>query len=155
MRLLFGSFALLLSFSAWADFTGKVVGVSDGDTIIVLDINKVQHKVRLAEIDAPEKAQAFGSKSKQTLSALVHGKQVLVVEQGQDKYKRTIGRIYQGDLDVNAEQIKRGMAWIYRKYSKDKSLLPLEDQAKAQHLGLWADVDPVPPWEWRKLQKVR
>lgn len=153
MRLLLGSLALFLSFSALADFTGKVVGVSDGDTIIVLGANKVQHKVRLAEIDAPEKAQAFGNKSKQSLSALVYGKQVLVVEQGQDKYKRTIGRIYQGDLDVNAEQIRQGMAWIYRKYSRDKSLLPLEDQAKVQRLGLWADVGPIPPWEWRKRKQ--
>ena len=153
MNLLLGSIALIFSFSAWADFVGDVIGVADGDTITVLDADKVQHKVRLAEIDAPEKAQAFGNKSKQALSALVHGKQVLVVEQGQDKYKRTIGRIYQSNVDVNAEQVKQGMAWVYRKYSKDKNLLPLEDQAKSQRLGLWIDIDPTPPWEWRKLKK--
>lgn len=137
---------------AWADFTGEVVGVADGDTITVLRDNE-QVKVRLAEIDAPEKAQPFGNKSKQALSALVHGKAVLVVEQGNDRYKRTIGRVYQGDVDVNAEQIKRGMAWVYRKYSKDVSLLPLEDEAKAQRLGLWGDGEPVPPWEWRKSKR--
>lgn len=141
--------ALALSFPAQADFTGNVVGVADGDTITVLDTDKVQHKVRLAEIDAPEKAQAFGNRSKQALSALVYGKAVLVVEQGQDRYKRTIGRVYQGDVDVSAEQVKQGMAWVYRKYSKDVSLLPLEDEAKAAKRGLWADAKPVPPWEWR------
>ena len=137
---------------AWADFTGEVVGVADGDTITVLRENE-QVKVRLAEIDAPEKAQPFGNKSKQALSALVNGKTVLVVEQGHDRYKRTIGRVYQGDVDVSAAQVKQGMAWVYRKYSKDVSLLPLEDEAKAQRLGLWADDEPVPPWEWRKSKK--
>ena len=136
---------------AWADFTGDVVGVADGDTITVLRDNK-QVKVRLADIDAPEKAQPYGNKSKQALSALVYGKAVLVVEQGHDRYKRTIGRVYQGDVDVSAEQIKQGMAWVYRKYSKDVSLLPLENEAKAQRLGLWADDEPVPPWEWRHIR---
>lgn len=148
MKFLFASVALALSFPAWADFTGNVVGVADGDTITVLRDN-AQVKVRLAEIDAPEKAQAFGNKSKQALSVLVHGKAVLVVEQGHDRYKRTIGRVYQGDVDVSAAQVKHGMAWVYRKYSKDVSLLPLEDEAKAQRLGLWADDEPVPPWVWR------
>lgn len=143
------SLALVLSYPAWADFTGYVVGVADGDTITVLRDN-VQVKVRLAEIDAPEKAQAFGNKSKQALSALVHGKTVLVVEQGHDRYRRTIGRVFQDKVDVSAEQVKRGMAWVYRKYSKDVSLLPLENEARAQGLGLWADIEPVPPWEWRR-----
>lgn len=149
MKLIFITVALALSSPSWADFTGNVVGVADGDTITVLDAQKVQHKVRLAEIDAPEKAQAFGNKSKQALSVLVFGKQVSIVEQGQDKYKRTIGRIYQDDVDVSAEQVKMGMAWVYRKYSKDKTLLPLEDEAKSQRRGLWADSRPTPPWEWR------
>ena len=146
--------SLALSPLAWADFTGKVVAVADGDTITVLR-DKEQVKVRLAEIDAPEKAQPFGNKSKQALSALVYGKAVLVVEQGHDRYKRTIGRVYQDDVDVNAEQVKQGMAWVYRKYSKDVSLLPLENEAKAQRLGLWVDSEPVPPWEWRHSKKVK
>ena len=147
LRYLF-CFVLVYSGCSWADFTGKVVGVADGDTITVLK-EKEQAKVRLAKIDAPEKAQPFGSRSKQSLFDLVHGKEVLVVEQGKDKYKRTIGRVYQGDVDVSAEQVKQGMAWVYRKYSKDVSLLPLENEARVQRLGLWADVEPVPPWEWR------
>lgn len=99
--------SLALSPLAWADFTGKVIAVADGDTITVLR-DKEQVKIRLAEIDAPEKAQAFGNKSKQALSALVYGKVVLVVEQGHDRYKRTIGSVYQGNVDVSAEQVKQG-----------------------------------------------
>lgn len=152
MNFLLASLALALSFPAWADFTGNVVGVADGDTITVLR-DREPVKIRLAEIDAPEKAQAFGNRSKQALSALVFGKAVLVVEQGHDRYKRTIGRVYQGDVDVSAEQVKQGMAWVYRKYSKDVSLLPLENDAKAQRLGLWVDSEPVPPWVWRKSNK--
>lgn len=152
MKLLLTTFALALSFPAWADFTGEVVGIADGDTITVLR-DQQPVKVRLAEIDAPEKAQAFGNSSKQALSALVFRKQVIVVEQGSDRYKRTIGRVYQGDVDVSAEQVKQGMAWVYRKYSKDKNLLPLEENAKSQRLGLWADVNPVPPWKWRHSKR--
>ncbi len=152
-HLLFVLYASLVSPSlAWADFTGNVVGVSDGDTITVLH-DQEQVKVRLAEIDAPEKVQPFGNKSKQALSEMVHGKQVLVIEQGHDRYKRTIGRVYQGDVDVSAEQVKNGMAWVYRKYSKDVSLLPLEDDAKEQRIGLWVDDEPTPPWVWRRHGK--
>lgn len=152
MKLLLTTIALALSFPAWADFTGEVVGIADGDTITVLR-DQQPVKVRLAEIDAPEKAQAFGNSSKQALSALIFRKQVIVVEQGSDRYKRTIGRVYQGDLDVSAEQVKQGMAWVYRKYSKDKNLLPLEEVAKSQGLGLWADANPVSPWEWRHSKR--
>lgn len=147
-------FATLIAFAstAWADFSGIVVSVADGDTITVLR-DKEQMKVRLAEIDAPEKAQAFGNKSKQALFDLAHGKDVRVVEQGKDKYQRTIGRIYQGDVDVNAEQVKQGMAWVYRKYSKDASFISLEDAAKTQKIGLWADAEPTPPWIWRHSKR--
>jgi len=151
VRVLLTMLALALSSPVWADFTGVVVGVADGDTITVLRDNE-QVKVRLAEIDAPEKAQAFGSKSKQALSALVFNKQVFVVDQGKDKYKRTIGRVYQGDIDVSAKQVRMGMAWVYRKYSKDKRLLSLENQAREQRLGLWIDAEPIPPWAWRHIK---
>jgi len=136
------------SFSAWADFTGKVVAVADGDSITVLHERQV--KVRLVDIDAPEKAQPFGNRSKQALDALVHGKEVLVVERGKVRYQRVLGRVYRGDLDVNAEQVRQGMAWVYRQYSKDATLLTIEADAKEQKRGLWHDPEPVPPWEWRK-----
>ena len=141
----------LVSFSAWADFTGKVVGVADGDSITVLR-GREQVKVRLVEIDAPEMGQAFGHRSKQALEALVKGQEVQVVERGHDKYHRTLGRVYRGDLDVNAEQVRQGMAWVFRQYSKDATLYPIEADAKEQKRGLWRDPEPVSPWEWRKSQ---
>ena len=140
---------LLLAQPACADFTGKVVKVADGDTITVLHDSE-QIKIRLAGIDAPEKAQPFGNVAKQYISEMLFGKQVRVVEQGRDRYGRTIGRVYQGELDVSAEQIKQGMAWVYRKYSKEAALYQLEDEAKQHRLGLWADAEPTPPWAWRK-----
>ena len=80
----------------------------------------------------------------------MHGKEVLVVERGKDRYQRVLGRVYRGDLDVNAEQVRQGMAWVYRQYSKDATLLTIEADAKEQKRGLWHDPEPVPPWEWRK-----
>ena len=145
------SLALTVSFSTWADFTGKVVGVADGDSITVLR-DQEQVKVRLVEIDAPEMGQAFGNRSKQALEALVKGHEVRVVERGKDKYHRTLGRVYRGDLDVNAEQVRQGMAWVFREYAKDATLDPIEAEAKEQKRGLWRDSDPVPPWEWRRAQ---
>lgn len=143
------SFALAVSFSASADFTGQVVGVADGDSITVLR-DREQVKVRLVDIDAPESVQPFGNRSKQALEALVKGQAVLVVERGKDRYQRTLGRIYRGDLDVNAEQVREGMAWVYRQYARDATLYPIEAEAREQKRGLWRDPEPVPPWEWRK-----
>ena len=115
--------------------------------------DRVQVNVRLVDIDAPEQAQAFGNKSKQVLAALVRGKKVLVVERGHDKHQRTLGRVYLGDRDVNAEQVRQGMAWVFRQYSKDASLYRIEAEAREQKRGLWHDPDPVPPWEWRKERR--
>ena len=141
--------ALLLAQPIYADFTGKVVKVADGDTITVLRGGE-QIKIRLAGIDAPEKAQPFGNVARQSMSEMLFGKEVRVVEQGRDRYGRTIGRVYQGDVDVSAVQIKQGMAWVYRKYTKEAALYQLEDEAKQHRLGLWADAEPTPPWAWRK-----
>ena len=146
------SLVLAVSSSAWADFTGNVVGVADGDSITVLR-GREQVKVRLVDIDAPEKAEPFGNRSKQALDALVHGKEVLVVERGKDRYQRVLGRVYRGDLDVNAEMVRQGMAWVFRQYSKDATLLKIEAEASEQRRGLWHDPDPMAPWEWRKDQR--
>lgn len=94
---------------AWADFRGEVIGVTDGDTVKVLRDGREQVKIRLAEIDAPEKKQPFGQRSRQSLAELVFRKQVLVVEQGKDRYERTIARLKVGDLDANEEQVRRGL----------------------------------------------
>lgn len=142
-----------------ATLQGKVVSVADGDTITVLDSQKTQHKIRLQGIDAPERAQAFGNKSKQSLHEMVHGKQVTVDYQKKDKYGRVVGKILLNNTDVCLEQLKRGMAWHYKQYAKEQ---PKEDQetyslaeqqAKTELKGLWKDKQPVPPWEFRKQNK--
>ena len=138
---------------------GKVVHVADGDTITVLDANNTQHKIRLQGIDAPEKAQAFGQKSKQSLHQLVHSKQVTVEFQKKDKYGRTVGKVVYNGTDVCLEQIKLGMAWHYKQYESEQ---PKEDRetyaqaelsARSQAIGLWKDKHPAPPWEFRKQHK--
>ncbi len=153
-KFLFPLFLLLASASAWADFTGKVVAVADGDTITVLR-EHVQVKVRLTEIDAPEKAQAFGSRSKESLSEMCFGKTATLADKGKDRYGRTLARVTCDGIDANAEQVHRGMAWVYDRYVTDKALYAVQAEAKAQRRGLWADKDPVPPWEWRRAKKEK
>ena len=135
---------------------GLVVGVADGDTITLLDQQKNTYKIRLQGIDAPEKKQAFGEKSKQSLHDLVHGKQVHVEYDKEDKYGRTVGKVTLGDLDVCLQQLVLGMAWHYKKYQNEQSAndravySDTELKSKSLRLGLWADDTPMPPWEFRK-----
>jgi endonuclease YncB( thermonuclease family) len=135
---------------------GKVVGVSDGDTITVLDAAKQQHKIRLEGIDAPESNQDYGSRAKQSLSDLVFGKVVTVTISKKDKYGRTLGRVTLDGKDIGQEQIKRGMAWFYRAYQAElpeniAAMYELgEVRAKAEKRGLWADASPIPPWDFRR-----
>ena len=136
-------------------FFGTVVGIADGDTLTILTALKDQHKIRLSEIDAPEKSQPFGSKSKQSLSDLCFGKKAEVIAHTKDRYKRTVARVTCAVIDVNAEQVERGMAWVYRRYAKGHGLYVLEHGAKMGKRGLWADSAPTPPWEWRKNSNVR
>ncbi len=137
-----------------AEYLGKVVGITDGDTLTLLvpdGASYKQVKVRLGEIDTPESRQPYGERAKQALSDLAYNKQARVVVQDTDKYGRTVGRVYVGSLDVNAELVKQGAAWVYRQYLKDQSLLALEAQAQAAKRGLWAlpEAQRMPPWEWR------
>lgn len=141
--------ALLVSTATAQTITGKVVGVSDGDTITLLDALKKQTKVRLAQIDAPEKAQDFGAVSKDSLSGLVFGKSVNVEVETIDKYGRTVGKVLVNGVDANLEQVKKGMAWVYRQYAKDQAYFSAEEAAKSAKLGLWSRADAVPPWEFR------
>ena len=152
------SYILLLALHAHADadaLTGKVVGVLDGDTITVLDDTNTQHKIRLSGIDAPEKKQPFGQRSKQSLSDMVFDKEVTVATTKRDKYKREVGKVLVGGIDANLEQVKRGMAWHYKAYEREQSAIDrkvyadAENEAKAARLGLWADLEPVPPWDFR------
>ena len=133
---------------AHADWTGKVVGITDGDTVTVMH-DGASEKIRLIEIDAPESRQAFGSKSKQSLSELCFGKQATIKDSGIDKYGRTLGRVICSGSDANLEQVKRGMAWFYTKYGTDPAIKAAEDTARASQIGLWADPSPTPPWDFR------
>ena len=138
---------------------GKVVHVADGDTITVLDANNTQHKIRMQGIDAPEKAQAFGQKSKQSLHQLVHSKQVLVEFQKKDRYGRAVGKVMLSGTDVCLEQIKLGMAWHYKQYEsgqpkEDREIYALAElSARSQTIGLWKDKNLTSPWEFRKQHK--
>jgi hypothetical protein len=115
-------------------------------------MNPKQVKVRLGEIDTPERKQPYGTRAQQVLSDLAYNKQARVVVQDTDRYGRTVGRVYVGNLDVNAEMIRQGAAWAYRQYLKDQSLLALEAEAKAAKRGLWGlpETERCPPWDWRK-----
>lgn len=155
----------LLAFSARAEtLTGYVIDITDGDTITVLDSSRKQHKIRLAGIDAPEKAlsekapdtaQPFGEKSKQNLAKLVFNKNVTVDWSKLDRYGRTVGKVMVNGLDANLAQVKAGMAWWYEKYRKEqspsdqKAYALSEQQARLQRVGLWSDKNPTPPWEFR------
>lgn len=143
--------AALLIFAglAHADLVGQVVGIMDGDTIDVL-VDRQPVRVRLAQIDAPEKRQAFGTRSRQALAELVFRQSVTVTDAGRDRYGRIIGTVYVRGMDVNAEMVREGMAWVYRQYARDHALYELERQAKASKRGLWADPEPVAPWEYRR-----
>lgn len=133
------------------EYVGKVVGVSDGDTFTLLIRDNKTLKIRMAEIDAPEKDQPFGAQSKKILSDLIFGKNIKVIKNDTDKYGRTIGRAYVGASDINLELVKVGAAWAYRQYLTDNNFITVEDEAKLKKLGLWAlQADQImPPWEWR------
>lgn len=130
-------------------FSAKVVKISDGDTITILQ-NKTQIKVRLFGIDAPELKQPYGKKSKQFLASLIAGQVVEVEPRGKDRYKRTLGIIHYKGQDINAQMVLNGYAWAYVKYSR--IYVDQEKTARENKRGLWQSSDPTPPWEWRKLR---
>jgi endonuclease YncB( thermonuclease family) len=151
------------------EYRGMVVGVSDGDTIKVLDENKVQHKIRLYGIDAPEKKQAFGTKSKEALSNRLSDakNQVVVTVVNKDRYGREVAKVmpcywHPQAMDciatsyVNEDQVLYGWAWAYVSYLKKKDkerYVNMERIAQSQKAGLWADPHPTPPWKFRRMKK--
>jgi endonuclease YncB( thermonuclease family) len=142
--------------SSAQDFSGRVVGVYDGDSITVLDQHKTQFKIRMAEIDAPEAKQDYGSRSKQMLSNLVFGKTVVVSPLEYDRYKRLVAYISVDGINVNQAMVEQGGAWVYREYAKTPALLDLEAKARASKAGLWSvSREPVAPWEWRKSKSKK
>jgi micrococcal nuclease len=132
----------------------QVIGIADGDTMTVL-VNNKSVKIRLANIDAPEKKQAFGQRSKESLSELCWGKDAQYEKQAIDRYKRTVAVVTCGKIGVNREQVRRGMAWVYTKYNQDPFQIAIQESAQEQKRGLWADTHPVPPWEFRRAAKSR
>ncbi|WP_288981922.1 thermonuclease family protein [uncultured Flavobacterium sp.] len=148
------SFIFLISLSTFGQkiLTAKVVGIKDGDTVVVLDSLNNQTTLRLAEVDCPEKSQPFGTKSKQFTSDQIYLKTIKYVVTDIDRYGRSIAMIYY-DTDnkyLSAEIIKAGMGWHYKRYSTSKELANFEINARKEKLGLWIDNNPIEPSEWRK-----
>ena len=135
---------------------GKVVKITDGDTLVVLDAGNTQHKIRLSGIDAPESNQPFGKRSKEALSALVAGQRVEVDWHKHDRYGRIVGKVIAQGKDVNLSQVRTGMAWWYRKYADEQTRVDqgiyaaAEAKARMSEVGLWEDKNPIAPWDWRK-----
>jgi len=153
-------FAFLMCLCLWQTLnaetlSGKVIHVADGDTITILDSTNQQLKIRLTGIDAPEKAQDFGQRSKEHLSGLVQGQQVVIETSKKDKYGRHVGHVLLNGQDVNLEQLRAGLAWYYRQYEREltpelqQSYSMTEAEAKDARVGLWSDAQPLPPWQWR------
>ena len=136
-------------------FTGRVVNVPDGDTIVVLTDDNRTHEIRLQGIDAPEGGQAFGNRSQQHLSDLIAGEEVTVTWYKRDRYKRLVGGVSINGSDICFEQIKAGMAWHYKYYQSEQTLenrvlyAEAELAARAARSGLWTDANPIPPWNFR------
>jgi endonuclease YncB( thermonuclease family) len=163
---------ILLSFAAAVvsatELHGMVVGVADGDTITVLDAAHTRHKVRLSGIDAPERHQPFGTRATQHLSALVFGKEVVVLWEKHDRYGRIVGKVLAPEcthnacaktVDAGLAQISAGLAWHYRQYEKEQApqdrqrYSAAERRAREKHEGLWQDTSPVPPWNYRRERR--
>jgi micrococcal nuclease len=151
MKIVWGVMFWCLSALAHSEaFVSKVVTVFDGDTVLIKRSTGLV-KVRLVEIDAPERSQPFGASSRQSLIDMVLGKSVTFTSQAFDRYGRMVARLDVNGLDVNAEQIRRGMAWEYSHFHSDYALIALEAEARAVPRGLWAMSNPTPPWDWRKV----
>ncbi|MGF7073655.1 thermonuclease family protein [Mucilaginibacter sp. 3215] len=132
----------------------KVVKIKDGDTLGLLTGDNQQVTVRLAEIDCPEKSQAFGQAAKKFTSDLCFGKEVKLIGNEHDRYGRTVAQVVLIDgTNINYELVKNGYAWQYKAYSKNTELAALEQQAREDKLGLWQDANPTPPWDFRREKK--
>ncbi len=150
---------LIAAFAAADGFawSGKVVGVQDGDTLTVFDETNTQHTIRLSSIDAPELGQPYGEGAKQALSRLVFGKTVEVEPETTDRYGRTVAVVTEEGTNINRKLVREGAAWAYLKYLRDPALIDLENDARTSRRGLWAlQIDQImPPWEWRHRNDTR
>lgn len=146
-----------ISFGCFSQtITGKVVGIMDGDTFKLLTKDSTVIRVRLANIDCPEKKQDFSAKATEFTSKAIFGKTVAVHVQSKDRYQRYIANvIYNDSLSLCHELVKNGLAWHYVKFSKDKTLQHMEDAARQAKVGLWKDPNPMAPWEWRDSRRKK
>ena len=148
-----------LQTSSAYELTGRIVSIADGDTVTLLDANLRQHKIRLSGIDAPERRQPFGNRSRLHLGALVFGKRVTADCPKTDRYKRAVCRIEVDGIDANLAQLEAGMAWHYKAYAREqrapdrRRYAQAEDRARDARQGLWADRAPMAPWDFRKARK--
>lgn len=135
---------------------GKVVGITDGDTLTLLDENQTQYRIRVSGIDTPERGQAFGHVASENLAKLAFGQLAAADCQKQDRYGRWVCVVRVNGMDVGLSQIKAGLAWHYKKYASEQTptdqdlYAKAEQEAKVTGIGLWKDADPTPPWDWRK-----
>lgn len=157
--LVFIALAVLTTTSNADTLTGRVVGIADGDTLTLLDATNTQHKIRLSGIDSPEKGQPFGQACKKSLSDLAYDRAVAIESSKLDRYGRVIGKVLVNGQDVNLEQVRRGCGWHYKKYQNEQilddrlSYNSAEESARASRVGLWADNEPMPPWDWRNARR--
>ena len=137
----------------WAEesLNGQVLKVIDGDTITIITDTQQTRKIRLSEIDTPERDQPWGRQASRALSEKVANKSIVAKVSGVDRYDRVIAEIFVGERNINHEMVSEGHAWAYRRYLKNDYLLELERIAKENGLGLWGlTKDPIPPWQWRR-----
>jgi len=161
--------ALSLPASAFS-ITGKIISIADGDTLTILDEGKVQHRIRIHGTDAPEKAQPFGARSKESLSRIAFGKEAKADCHKRDRYQRYVCKVWvrppecpacELTLDVGHAQLLAGLAWYYKAFGKEQSAedqaryADAENEARARKQGLWRDPEPTAPWEWRAIGRQR
>ena len=133
---------------------GRVVGISDGDTFTVL-VDGRQVRVRLSQVDAPERGQPWANRAREALGGLVFRKEVVLEEDGLDSYDRLLARVTVNGVDVGSELVAMGHAWAFRRYLKDERLLELETAARMAGRGLWGLTErAIPPWDWRRGERA-
>ena len=156
---IFVAFIALATPLTAAELDGTIVSVADGDTVTLLDANKMQHRIRLDGIDAPERTQPYGQRARQSLAALAHGRAARADCPKVDRYGRAICRLVVDGVDVGLEQIRRGYAWHYVKYAHEQRAADRERYARAEsdarstHVGLWLFSEPIPPWDYRRTAR--
>lgn len=157
MRILLISILLLIfSLSVVSkNLEGKIIKVSDGDTVVLLDSTNTKYRIRLDGIDAPEKGQPFGTKATNFVKTLIAGKMVKVEWSKKDRYGRILGYVFTDTINVNKELLKEGLAWHYKHFNQDDELAKLELEAKSKKLNIWSEVNPIEPYQWRKMKNKK